>query len=516
MNKVKSMLWGLVLALPMLLLFSGCKKFLDRKPLTASLEDLNQGGLEGQIYALYGGIRNGDVAGQGFGGIPWLGMHSFRDDDAIKGSSSDDGADWGVIYDEFQYVKDHWSTNTYYDQHYVLINLANTALHTADSLNLVDPSSVINVAEAKFFRAYAYFDLVRAYGQVRKVDFPVINANQVNSLPKSPEAEIYALIDADLQEAIANLPLNWKGSTGESRYPGRLTSGAAKTLYAKTLLFRQQWGEALNYCQQVINSGEYSLESNYSRIFQEEGENGPESIFEIQAYVGPAGVNSFFIWHATAQGVRGTDADGWNLGWGWNSPSPVLAGAYATGDPRRNRTILFSGQSDDPAYGGFGRTLPPVPNVPRPYWNKKVYADPRQQVATGDIHSAGFMNQRVLRLAHVYLMAAEAANEVGGTANQQIAEDYLERIRARAREGNAAVLPFIAYASQAQMRTAIKNERRFEFAMEGERFFDLVRWGDALTVLGPQGYQNRNRYYPLPQPVIDQSQGALIQNPDYP
>jgi len=66
------------------------------------------------------------------------------------------------------------------------------------------------------------------------------------------------------------------------------------------------------------------------------------------------------------------------------------------------------------------------------------------------------------------------------------------------------------------MRTAIKQERRIELAGEGERFFDLVRWGDAVTVLGGSGYQNRNRYMPLPQPIIDQSQGVLIQNPEYP
>jgi hypothetical protein len=499
----------MLFVLPVLMLFSGCSKFLDRKPLTATLEDLNQGGLEGQIYGLYGAIRNGDIAGQGFGGIPWLAMHSFRSDDAIKGSSADDGADWGVIYDQFQYVKDHWSSNTYYDQHYVLINQANTAIFTADSLNLTDPATLTNVAEAKFFRAFAYFDLVRTYGQVRKVDFPVYNANQVNSLAKSTEAEIYALIDADLEEAKALLPVSWG-----TKFPGRLTTGAAKTLHAKTLLYRQQWAAALALCQQVINSGQYALEPTYYRIFKDVGENGPESIFEIQADIGPAGTNNNFTWHNTAQGVRGSDAQGWNLGWGWNVPADALVNAYPADDPRKAQTILFTGQSDDPANGGYGRTLPN--DLPRRYWNKKAYADPAKQVSTGDRNGAGWMNQRVYRLADVYLMAAEAANEIGGAENEQLAEDYLELIRARARGGNNAVLPKIEFVNQAQMRTAIQEERRFELAMEGERFFDLVRWGLAPTVLGPLGYQPRNKYYPLPQPVIDQSQGALIQNPDYP
>lgn len=516
--KINTRFAGVMLvAISLLMLSSGCKKFLDRKPLTATLDDLNQGGLEGQVYGLYGGIRNPDVGGAGWGHLPFLAMHSFRDDDAMKGSSPDDGADWAVIFDQFQYVKDHWSTNTYYERKYVMINLANQILFTADSLKLSDAAAMINIAEARWFRALSYFDLVRTYGQVRKIDFKVDNAGQVNNLPKSTEAEIYALIDADLNYAMQYLPLNWKSSAGLSRFPGRLTKGAARALAAKTLLYRQQWAAALNLCKEVIASGEYALESNYSRVFQEAGENGPESIFEIQAYVGPSGTNSNYSFFATSQGVRASDATGWNMGWGWNTPTQNLVDAYEANDPRKRRTILFSGQSDDPEYGGFGRTLPAFPAVlPRAYWNKKVYADPAQQQATGELHGAGFINQRIIRYADVLLMGAEAANEVGGAVNTKLAEDLIEMIRNRARGGNAAILPKVLYVSQAQMRTAIKQERRIELAMEGERFFDLVRWGDAPAVLGPLGYQNKNRYYPLPQPIIDQSGGKLIQNPDYP
>ena len=95
------------------------------------------------------------------------------------------------------------------------------------------------------------------------------------------------------------------------------------------------------------------------------------------------------------------------------------------------------------------------------------------------------------------------------------AELMVEKIRARARGTNNAVLPHISFSSQIQMRTAIKNERRFEFAMEGYRFYDLVRWGDALTELGSLGYTNRCRFYPIPQKAIDLSGGVLKQNPEW-
>ena len=506
MRNVKNLIL-LLLGVPFLFLMSGCEKFLDRKPLTATLDDLNQGGLEGQIFGIYASLRNPDGAtgcGNGFGGIPWLAFHGFRSDDSEKGSSASDGADWGVIFDEFQYVKDHWSTNTYWDNHYTFIGLCNTAIQFADSLELNDLASRQNVAEARFFRAFAYFDLVRSYGEVPKIDFRVYNASQAN-IPKSSVTEIYALIDEDLQFAAANLPLNWG-----TKYPGRLTTGAAKTLHAKSMLYRQQWAPALGLLQQVMSSGEYALMSDYNKVFTEDGENKEESIFEVQCYTGPNGQDNYWSWYAVSQGVRGSDA--WDLGWGWNAPTQSLVDAMvdttsgtSKPDPRRNATILFSGQSD----GIYGAVLPEYPSVPRKFWNKKVYTNPSVRAYTGE-RQGWWVNQRELRYADVLLMAAEAANEIGGATNEALAVDLLKQVRSR------VGLPQVDFVDKAKMRAAIQNERRIEMGMENERFFDLVRWGLASSVLGPLGYQNKHRYYPIPQPAIDRSGGVLVQNPEWP
>lgn len=496
----KKLLWSLCLAALSFTVFTGCQKFLERKPLTATLEDLNQGGLEGQIFGLYGAIRNTAVAGDGFGSIASLALHNFRSDDSEKGSSASDGADWGVIYDEFKYVKDHWSSTIYWDQHYVLISLANTALQTADSLNLSAPADMVNRAEARFFRALAYFDLVRTYGQVPKIDFRVYNPQDANK-PKAPVAEIYALIDADLEFAMQHLPLNWNNAAGQNRFPGRLTSGAAKSLAAKTKLYRQDWATALALTQQVISSNQYTLEPEFAKIWTNAGENGVESIFEIQSHMGANRTDDYTNNFARAQGVRG--AGDWDLGWGWNTPTQNLVDAFPANDKRKDATILFSGQND-----GYGRVLPAYPTIPRRYWNKKVHPEPTMQTFTGERQGA-WINQRILRYADVLLMAAEAANEVGGAANETLAVNLVNQIRKR------AGLADIAFTSKAQMRTAIQNERRLELALEGERFFDLVRWGLAESVLGAQGYQAKNRYYPIPQSAIDRSNNVLVQNPDY-
>jgi hypothetical protein len=121
-------------------------------------------------------------------------------------------------------------------------------------------------------------------------------------------------------------------------------------------------------------------------------------------------------------------------------------------------------------------------------------------------------------------MDAEAANELGGAANIQKALDNLELVRDRARKSYPATpgaLPPVTSTDQATIRTAIKNERRVEFGLEFERFYDLVRWTpapdniDAIHVLKPLGYTDKNKYYPVPQPEVDKSNGVLMQNPDY-
>lgn len=506
MKNIKKSLWGIsLLAVTILFMASGCKKFLDRKPLTATLDDLEQGGIQGLVYGIYSNVKNYDN-GQVFGGIPWHGMHNFRSDDSQKGSEPSDGAEWVAPFDNYQYVKDLWASNFYWDGHYAVIHLTNTALQTADSLELTDQNSDVNRAEARFFRAFCYFDLVRTYGEVPKIDFRLYQASDAN-VPKASVDEIYALIDADLTFAANNLPPNWLAPAGNNQFPGRLTRWAAKALQAKTQLYRKNYNASLGLCQEIISSGQFSLNPSYFGIFKDAGENGVESILEWQNYNGPNRTDDYGSWYATCQGVRAANATGWNLGWGWNTPTEAFVNSFETGDPRLASTVLFSGQSDDPSTGGYGGTLPPYPGtLPQKYWNKKVYADPAVRRSTGYLDGAYWINQRVIRYADVLLMAAECQNEL---ANGTAAAGLVNQVRAR------VSMPDVTYTTQADMRTIIKKERRAEFGLEGERFYDLVRWGDAVSVLGPSGYTNRCRYYPIPQPAIDKSTGVLVQNPEW-
>ncbi|HEY9658141.1 MAG TPA: RagB/SusD family nutrient uptake outer membrane protein, partial [Allocoleopsis sp.] len=357
-----------------------------------------------------------------------------------------------------------------------------------------------------------------------KIDFYYTDASK-GVRPKSTIPELYALIDKDLDSAAMLLPVSWFNSTtGQNAFPGRLSKGAALTLHAQTYLFRQNWGQVLAMCNQVIGLGQYSLLPKFTQVWREGpngvGKNSQESILEMQAFLGAGGSPDQGSFYGVSQNVRqGGAAPQWNLGWGWNTPTDNLVNAWSNTDPRKNYTILYSGRYDGGTdSAGFGATLPPYgpgSALDQKYWNKKVYSDPAVRQITGTTtsgYSGAWINHRMLRYADVILMKAEAANELG---DGPTAAAMLELIRARARAGNNTVLPPIPFVSQAQMRQAIKDERRWEFAMEGYRFYDLVRWGDANTVLAPLGYTNRARYYPIPQKAIDLSGGVLVQNPEW-
>ncbi len=526
MKRNKILFLGLIVALPMLLTVLGCKKFLDRKPLTSTLEDINQGTLEAQSFGLYNTLTNY----AGFSTLPMLDFHSIRDDDAQKGSSLTDGAEVNTEFETFQYSKDDWAPNTYWNDRYYMINQANKLIYFADSLQLTDPASLRNVGEACFFRAYCFFELVKTYGDVPLINY-YYTVPAAGIRPKSPASAIYAQIDADLTKAAAYLPVNWTVAN-VNIYPGRLTKGAANTLRAQTYLFRQNWASVIAYCTQVEMSAQYNLAPTFPDIWKDGlngvGKNGIESVWEEQSYVGPNNTPDKGVDFGTSQNVRqGGATNAWNLGWGWNVPTQKLETDWPNTDPRKRQTILYSGQSDGgPAQGGYGATLPPygpgAGGLDQPYWNKKVYSDPQMRQFTGEIFQSGaarWINHRILRYADVLLMHAEASNEMADGAT---AATYLERVRFRASGLTApdpghtrTIVPYVPFVSQAQMRTAIKNERRWEFAMEGYRFYDLVRWGDAIAELGALGYTNRCRFYPIPQKAIDLSGGVLVQNPEW-
>ncbi len=477
-------------ALLILLSITSCNDdFLDTKPLgVATVGDLTTGGFEADAFGLYGQLRNSNVSN-------WTRywFQSIRSDDAEKGSSAGDQAQGGSDFDDFNYSIGSGFNNNNWNDHYKIINACNDLIDAIEVSGLTDTGTLINMAEARMVRGFLYFELRRDYGEVPIVDKKIVEVTDGNN-PKSTVAEVDAFIEADLEYASENLPLTWV-----SNFVGRATKGFANALLAKLYLYQENYVASLAKSEEVINSGVYALEPSYKKLFNIDGNNSIEAIFEVQQLVTESGQifsNNYYV----SQGVRGTGS--WDLGWGFNVPTINLVDAYEPEDPRKNETILVSGEDD----GGYGSgILPGTPPLDQLYWNKKAYTEALTRSSLSERQN-NWENIKILRYADVLLMAAEAAFETGNTG---LASTYINQVRARARNG-ANILPDVTATLE-----AIKHERRIELAMEGERFYDVVRWGDGPTLLGSLGFLPKHEWYPIPQTAIDQSQGVLIQNPNY-
>ncbi len=472
-------------------------EFLERPPL-AELNENNFLTTENDAIlatnAIYNTLR---IWFYHYGGFPVIEIMS---DDATKGSNPGDGTQIQP-FDDFSFTTTESSILRWYTTLYQGIRRANVVIQGVPDISMNEELKARLIAEARFLRAMFYFDLVRGYGDVPKV----ITTNPDLQLPRSPKQEIYdEIIIPDLEFAATNLPLK---SEYEASDLGRATKGAAKALLAQVYLFEGDFTSAQQYALEVINSGQYSLVSDFSEVFSVDGEFGPESIFEIPAL--PENFGNGGNQYANTQAIRGTP----NRGWGFNRPSWDLITFFGENDPRRDATITFLGEVlDGILIQGDGPTPDTTRNdqgeiIAVECYNQKIWTP-----GTTTLESFGH-NRRMLRYGEILLIAAECLNENG---NQAEALTYLNMIRARARGGNNDILPDVTTTDQAQLREAIYRERRAELAMEGYRFFDLVRTGRAAEVLGPLGFESgKHELLPIPQAEIDLSQGVLTQNPGW-
>lgn len=502
-----------LVAVLILLSTAGCKKFLDTQR-QGAYDDTNypypggSGPYDQFIFGAYNELRSFNLHSQSF-----ITATSIRSDDADKGSTAADGGSNAITMDNFPVLASNGFCNTLWLGNYSLITKCNSTIKEVNTNATIVATEAIKqqtLGEARFLRAYAYFNLVRLFGRVPLIDTLFSDPAAQNNVAQSSAAQIYAFIESDLTFAASVLPLNW-----DARFVGRATKGAANGLLAKVYLTQQKWSQAMTAANAVMTSGQYDLSTSYDKIFREEGENSKESVFEVQATASAAIPSANGVQYAQIQGVRGSGI--WDQGWGWNTPSDQLVAAYEANDPRKARTILFTSTSTVPGLTIYGETTPV--GLPNPRYNNKIYTNPALRTSIGN-RFGYWMNIRILRYADVVLMYAEAANEVGGDANITAARTALNSVRARARQGApAGTLPDITATDQATLRTAIRQERRVELAMEHDRFFDIVRWGIAQDVLQAAGKTNfinsRDVLLPIPQTQIDLSAGKLTQNPGY-
>lgn len=487
------------LLLTITLLASGCQKdFLDRRPpgeLTFEEFFQNADQAVQATNAVYEQYRSFDLAA-----LSYIGCTDILSDDADKGSTANDAP---LLSDLDNFTMD--ATNPYisplYKGHYRAIARANVAIEGIARVESMDEALRSRlIGECKFLRAYSYFLLVQWFGDLVLVT-KTLQGDEYYAQTRQPKEVIYAQIEQDLKDAAAVLPEKDGYPASEK---GRVTQAAAKGLLAKLYMLKKDWASAEAQCMDIINSGKYSLLTRYADNFLPVGENGTESVFEIQTVAletqqaaGPGSSPYNMV-----QGVRGVP----NLGWGFNRPSDNLVSSYENGDPRREATIIYVGE----ILPDGSTQVKDNPEIINERYNQKAWVP-----AHSGLQDNGPGNIRVLRYSDILLLAAEAKNELGKSGE---ALPLLNLVRKRARGTNNFILPDVTVTDQTQLRERIYRERRVELAMEQHRWFDLVRWGRAetvMTALGKSFVANKHEVLPIPQTEVDLTSGKVTQNNGY-
>ncbi len=366
---------------------------------------------------------------------------------------------------------------------YEAINLANIAIDriariSKSNISVKTQQRLIN--EAKFLRGWNYFNLVRWHGKVPLILHETTTLDNETIHPKqSSEEDIYKQIISDFTDA-ENLPAPGQYTGSDI---GRATSGAAKAFLIKVYLTREEWQKAADKAKELIGLNWYDLFEDYADVFNPKTKNGKEHIFSEQ-FEGAAGYTS----HRLAQTIAPNeapfngdyvDAPNHNSG---------LFESFSGNDTRKY--VTFVKELADPVTGKVV-TLSEVHF--NKYWDKTVPYD----------QTKSSVNVPILRYSDVLLMYAEALNELG---NQSDAYTYIDKVRTRAK---IDLLKTVASSlSKDAFRDSIFQERRKEFALEYQRWFDLARRGSdeyikALKAAGKNNVAARHIHFPLPQRELD-------------
>jgi hypothetical protein len=500
-----------------------CNKQLDKTdPSHPTLETFfkNSSELLGGTNAIYSIFHSGSLVGR-----EWFFVNDLRSDDVASGGSQLEQPRGqilnGATATDNTLVKDVWNGL------YTIIHRSNTVIDNGP--NITDNTELRDrcVGEAKFFRAWAYFELVTNWGAVPIYTTQVTAPDQFQ--PRKSEEEVYTRIITDLTEAIAALP-----ATTDDQ--GRATKGAAQTLLGRVHMQKGDYAAAKTALQAVMGAGIYSLVSNYSYNFDEEHEFNSESIFEAVFF--DRGDNNF-NWGYTGDDrpnaqpqstVRNQEYSpiAWrnlipsnrylnefefqNAAAGIPKTDPRFSmSVYQTGDKYFNNTLTLT----DAAQNGNSSVVNGVTR--KISWRKYmlIYKD------NSTFHPGG-INQRIMRYADVLLMMAECETELGSAAS--VVTGYLNQVRNRPGV-EMPNYPTAKYPcnSKAELIRAIMHERTVELGAEEVRNRDILRWrkrGYYTTDPLPYFRRNRDELLPIPQSEIDNNPelgagGINKQNPGY-
>ena len=414
-----------------------------------------------------------------------------------------------IQVDEFTVDANNGIVRDRFENAYLMINRANAVIGRVPAIAMDEALKNNIVNQAKFLRAFIYFDLVQLFGAVPLKTAETATVAEVGS-PRVLVERIYnEVIIPDLQAAAA-LPL-----TQPNR--GAVSQAAAKALLARVYLARAGntagspfWAQARDKAKEGMDMATNALLPAYADVFLLANENSREHLFSAQ-FSSLQGEGSDFQVFFQPRGINGTVANGNGV----NEPTFDIVQAFEPGDARYNAAFLreFRLQAGGSRfYAATGNCVgSPTPCTPRPYIAK--YFETALPI--------GNINYPVIRYSDVLLMYAEAANEAENGPSPQ-AYAAINQVRTRA---GLAVVP--NGLGQAEFRARLRQERRLEFCFEALRRYDLVRWGTLLTTMRDhfkkfyptleKNVDGHEFLFPIPQREIDLNPSIeqTDQNPGY-
>ncbi|WP_430408693.1 RagB/SusD family nutrient uptake outer membrane protein [Kordia sp.] len=418
------------------------------------------------------------------------------DNSLCGGENPTDVLDWQQI-DDMTHTPDNGGLRSIFQWMYAGISRANYIVEFQDNIEFEGKDELL--AENLFLRSYYYFELVKFFGDVPMYTDGRITIEESQSIDKTPAADVYAQIEMDLINSIPLLP--WQQAQS-----GRATKGAAWALLGKIYLYQEKFTEAAQAFNEVINSGQYQLVSNFGTIFLNSNENNQESVFEVQ-HSGTQDGASFGCFQCIEgnpavgfMGPRfqGGDFSPYGSGFSFNIPVQAVVDLYQAGDTRLAATVLdinaFVASNSDVTFTEGSEHTGYFNLKYIPYADDNVLPDP-------NINRSN--NYRAIRYADVLLMAAEAnLRAPTAIANPQT---FLDAIRDRAFGDTNNRIP-------ATLENVLA-ERRRELAGEGHRFFDQVRTGQTSTI--PGFTPGKNELFPIPRIEIELAGNRWEQNAGY-
>lgn len=454
-----------------------CSDFLDEK---LKYENSSENIFANEVLAR--GALNGVYNAATYSVNLWK-IGDVASDDALKGGSDGDQSEL-VGIEDFSADRANGTLAGFWKNTFETINRANNVIHGIATTDMDQTLKNQYIGEAKFLRAYSYFQLVNIFGKAPLKTLPQNMEGSIH-IPLSDASVLYGQIEKDLGEAATALPVSY-----DVNNLGRVTRGAAYGLLAKAQLYQNKYSDALGTIELLEALNMYGLD-RYTNLFKLGNESSKETIFAIRFMSDqtPTCSNPLNQWLA-----------------------PLDENGYFFDAPTQNYVDCFTekqvnGEEDLRIDASIGREGKPWLNndVFSSSWSPTGYLVKKHNQPLSEVPFAtkgdGGLAYIYLRYADILLMKAECLNE---THKPDLAEIELNQVR------NRAGLASVSGNGENTVRELIRTERRRELGFEFHRFFDLMRWGKeaATAALGENFKWTEPRfYYPVPQAEYDSNQG---------